>query len=127
MARLVDDRNEVDGVTRPICIFSSSCVKKKKNLHLVVLSPLFITPYNALMALGPHVSTPGSRILLARAAHSLAGTRKDGHQRQNFFFCGGVVVIEKEKKKKKDLCEQNKKNEYEQLWSTYCYLGLCAL
>ena len=44
MARLVDDCNEVDRVTRPICIFSLSLSvrtekgekKKQKNLHLVV-------------------------------------------------------------------------------------------
>jgi hypothetical protein len=40
MARLVDDHNEVDRVTRPICIFFSpgkpQREKKQKNLHLVV-------------------------------------------------------------------------------------------
>ena len=74
--------------------------KKQKNLHLVSF-PFHTTPYNSLMALGPHVSTPGSRILLTGARAELTRRpRKDGHQRRNFFFSfpfsSSFVVAEKE-------------------------------
>lgn len=89
MARLFDDHNEVDRVTRPICMFFSPGKPQREKKQKISTSsfPFHTTPYNSLMALGPHVSTPGSRILLTGArAELIRRPRKDGHQRRNFFF-----------------------------------------
>ena len=122
MARLVDDCNEVDRVTRPICIFSLSLSAeeqkrgKKRNRKISTLSfPFHTTPYNSLMALGPHVSTPGSRILLslslARAPNSLAGPARMAISDGTFFFSFFPEFCYCQKKKREPSITKKKKKE----------------